>query len=205
MKERNILKTMQGLIEIENELQVILIDGKRKIQEYREEVEVAKQNEIEANRKVIKAKQGDNPKAYNTAIEDKRIASNISEYYQEKIEQIEKEPYITEEEYNNYTKLIKDEMNEINKEATERVKIILQDLKLIADEVSPSLTKTNELLSILQNKIYKNSYEKQLIDAKKNKTPLNSEKLINEYKDYSLIHTLNKLINTILSQEIMSK
>ncbi|NLZ48863.1 MAG: hypothetical protein GX895_08770, partial [Clostridiales bacterium] len=89
---------------IEQELKGILEAGQQKEAEYQAEINAAIENEEEANRAVIKAKQGDDPEAYAKAIEEKRMASNIVQYYEGKIEQIKNEPFITEAEYRDYTK-----------------------------------------------------------------------------------------------------
>ncbi|WP_035053429.1 hypothetical protein [Carnobacterium pleistocenium] len=198
-------KTMQELNKIEEELQAILTDGKQKEQEYLQEVETATESENEANRAVIKAKQGSDPKAYAKVIADKRTASDIAEYYTGKIEELKNNPYITEAEYNDYTKQIKSEMDKINEEMAKRASKLLQELEAIKDEIVPPYTKANQLLSHLQNNIYKNSYEKQMADARKNKTSISADRLRNEYKDNSILQGIEYLINSHATQIINTK
>ena len=64
---------MKELLALERELKEIREEGNKKIAEYQAEINAAIENEEEANRAVIKAKQGDDPKLYNKAIEEKRI------------------------------------------------------------------------------------------------------------------------------------
>lgn len=196
---------MQELNKIEEELQAILTDGKQKQQEYMAEIETAEQNEEEANIAVIKAKQGSNPKEYAKAIAEKRTASDIAEYYTGKIEELKNNPYITEAEYNEYTKQIKSAMDKINEEAAKRASKLLQELEPILEDVSPAYQKTNELLKNLQNNIYKNSYEKQMKESKKNKTPLRSDRLKNEYNDNSILQGINYILSAYATKKIKEK
>ena len=148
---------MEKLLMIEQELNAIQEEGNRKVLEYKVEIQTAKDNEEKANKAVIKAKQGNDPKVYAKAIEDKRTASDIASFYVGKIEEIKNEPFITENEYREYTKRIKSEMDNINRQASQRVSELLEELEAIQSEVTPAFNKTNELLSNLQNNIYARS------------------------------------------------
>lgn len=158
---------MKELLAIEQELKEILEEGSKRVTEYQAEINAAIENEEEANRAVIKAKQGDDPQAYAKAIEDKRMASNIAQYYEGKIEEVRNEPFITEAEYRDYTKRIKAEMDTINNKGKAKANKLFEELEAIKEEVAPAYTKANELLRKLQNNIYKLTYEKQMADAKK--------------------------------------
>jgi len=107
--------------------------------EYQAELKAAIDNEEEANRAVLKAKRGDDPKAYSKAIEEKRTASNIAQYFEGKIEQIKNEPYITEAEYKSYTKRIKAEMDAINNEGKAKASKLFKELEAIKEEVGSPL------------------------------------------------------------------
>ncbi|NLB89329.1 MAG: hypothetical protein GX790_08945 [Syntrophomonadaceae bacterium] len=187
---------MKELLTIEQELKEIQEEGNERIREYQAEINTAIENEEEANRAVIKAKQGDDPEAYAKAIEEKRMASNIAQYYEGKIEQIKDEPFITETEYNHYTKRIKAEMDAINNEGKAKASKLLKELEAIKEEVAPAYTKANDLLRKLQNNIYKFTYEKQMADAKEKGESLNTERLHNEYKDYSLISAIDFVLKS---------
>ena len=193
---------MKELLALEQELKEIQEEGNKRIAEYQAEINAAIENEEEANKAVIKAKQGDDPKAYAKAIEEKRMASNIAQYFEGKIEQIKDEPFITGTEYKEYTKRIKAEMDAINNEGKARASKLFDELKAIQDEVTPSYNKANELLSVLQNNIYKFTSEKQMADAKEKGTPLNSNNLHNEYKDYSLISGIDYILKNQVAETI---
>lgn len=193
---------MKELLAIEKELKEIREAGEKKVSEYQEEIKAAIDNEEEANRAVIKAKQGDDPKAYNKAIEDKKTASNIAAYYEGKIEAIRNEPFITETEYKEYTKRIKAAMDAINNEGKAKASKLFKELEAIKEEVAPAYAKANNLLRELQNNIYKHSYEKVMNEARENKTPLNTNELHNEYKDHSLIIGIDHILNSQASQNI---
>lgn len=178
---------MEELLKIEQELKRIIEEGNRRISEYQEEIRIAKENEEEANEEVIRARNGEDARAYADAIEKKKLASNIAEYYHGKIKQLKAKPYITEEEYRVYTRRINEEMDKINSEGKARASKLFDELKTIKEDIAPAYIKTNNLLRELQNNIYKSSYEKTIREARENKTPLNTSDLHNEYKDNSLI------------------
>ena len=193
---------MKELLAIEQELKEIQEEGNKRIREYQAEINAAIENEEEANRAVIQAKKGDDPKAYAKAIEEKRMASNIVQYYEGKIEQIKNEPFITEAEYRDYTKRIKAAMDAINKEGKIKASKLLKELEAIKEEVAPAYAKANNLLRELQNNIYKHSYEKQMADAKEKGTPINTDRLHNEYKDYSLISGIDYILKSQAAKTI---
>ena len=193
---------MKELLAIEKELKGIQEEGNKRVIEYQAEINAAIENEEEANRAVIKAKQGDDPEAYARAIEEKRMASNIVQYYEGKIEQIKDDPFITECEYNNYTNRIKEEMDAINNKGKAKVSKLFEELEAIKEEVAPAYAKANDLLRKLQNNIYKFSYEKQMADAKEKGTPINTDRLHNEYKDYSLIGGIDNILKSQAAEKI---
>lgn len=193
---------MKELLAIEEELKAIQEEGNKRIREYQAEINAAIENEEEANRAVIKAKQGNDPKAYSKAIEEKRMASNIVQYYEGKIEQIKNEPFITEAEYRDYTKRIKTAMDAINKEGKIKASKLLKELEAIKEEVAPAYAKANNLLRELQNNIYKHSYEKQMVDAKEKGIPIKADRLHNEYKDYSLIGGIDYILKSHAAKTI---
>lgn len=184
------------LIEIEQELQQILDVGRQKEAEYIEEVRAARINEEEANKAVVKAKQGDDPEAYAKAIEEKRMASNIAQYFEGKIEQIKDEPFITGTEYKEFTNRIKAEMDAINNKGKAKASKLFIELEAIKEEVAPAYAKANNLLRELQNNIYKSTYEKQMADAREKGIPIRIERLHNQYTDNSLIIGIDNILKS---------
>ena len=193
---------MKELLALEKELKEIQEEGNKRVIEYQAEINAAIENVEEANRAVIKAKQGDDPKAYAKALEEKRMAENIAQYYEGKLKQIKDDPFITEWEYNNYTNRIKEEMDAINNKGKAKVSKLFEELEAIKEEVSPALAKTNELLRELQNNIYKLTYEKQMKDAREKGIPINVDRLHNEYKDYSLTRGINHILQSNMAKTI---
>lgn len=193
---------MKELLALEKELKEIQEEGNKRISEYQAEINTAIENEEEANRAVIKAKQGDDPKAYAKAIEEKRMASNIAQYFEGKIKQIQDEPFITGTEYKEYSERIKAAMDIINNEGKANASKLFKELEAIKEEIAPAYNKTNELLRNLQNNIYKFTYEKQMADAKENGTPLNTNELHNEYKDDNLIRGIDYILKSQAAETI---
>lgn len=196
---------MKELLTIEQELKLIQEEGNRKVLEYKEEIQTAKDNEEKANKAVIKAKQGDDPKKYAKAIADRRTASDIASFYTGKIEEIKNDPYITATEYQDFTSRIKSEMDNITRQANKRVSELLEELEAIQSEVTPAFNKTNELLSNLQNNIYKHSYEKQMKEAKETGKAIKGNELRNEYKDNSVISGIEHILNSHVAKNIKWK
>lgn len=196
---------MKELLALEKELQEIQEEGSKRVLEHQAEINAAIENEEEANKAVVRAKQGDDPEAYAKAIEDKRMASNIAQYYEGKIEEIRDEPYITEAEYKEYSKRIKAEMDAINNEGKVKASKLFKELEAIKEEVAPAYAKANNLLRELQNNIYKFPYEKQMADSKEKGTPINTDRLHNEYKDYSLIRGIDYILKSQAAETIIEK
>lgn len=193
---------MEKLLKIEQELKAIQAEGNKKVSEYKAEVQTARDNEEKANKAVIKAKQGDDSKIYAKAIDDKRAASDIASFYVGKIEEIKNEPFITESEYREYTNRIKSEMDNINKQASQRVSELLEELEAIQSEVTPAFNKTNELLSNLQNNIYKHSADKQMKEAKETGRAVRGKDLRNEYKDSTIMGGIDYILNSPVIKKI---
>lgn len=193
------------LIEIKQELQQILDIGRQKEAEYIEEVKTARINEEEANRAVIKAKQGDNPEEYAKAITNKRTASDIAGYYESKIEELKDEPFITEAEYKEFTNRIKAEMDAINNKGKAKASKLFIELEAIKEEVTPAYAKANNLLRELQDNIYKSTYEKQMADAREKGSPIRTDRLNNQYKDNSLIIGIDNILKSQAVETIMEQ
>ena len=193
---------MKTLLALEKKIKEIKEEGNKRVSEYQAEINAAIENEEEANSAVIKAKQGDDPEAYAKAIEEKRMASNIAQYFEGKIEQIKDEPFITGAEYRDFTKRIKAEMDAINNEGKAKASKIFKELEAIKEEVTPAYAKANNLLRELQNNIYKHTYEKQMADAREKGTPINTDRLNNQYKDYSLVSGIDNILKSQAVQNI---
>lgn len=191
-----------GLKEIEKELQQIIELQKEKYTDFQQEIDTAIENEEEANRAVIKAKQGDDPEAYAKAIADKRTASDIAQYYEGKTEELKNDPFITEAEYKEFTNRIKAEMDAINNEGKSKATKLFKELEAIKEEVTPAYVKANELLRNLQNNIYKSTYEKQIADAREKGSPINTDRLNNQYKDNSLIIGIDNILKSQAAETI---
>ena len=130
------------------------------------------------------------------------MASNIAQYFEGKIEEIKDKPFITGAEYKEFTKRIKAEMNAINSEGKAKASKLFKELEAIKEEVAPAYAKANNLLSELQNNIYKFTYEKQMADAREKGTSINTDRLNNQYKDYSLVSGIDNILKSQAVQNI---
>lgn len=148
-------KTMQELNKIEEELQAILTKGQQKEQEYMAEIETAEQNEEEAKRAVIVAKQDGTATEYAKANQDLRTAKDIAQFYSGKIEKLKDDPYITEAEYNKYSEQIKSSLDKVRDIKLRRAGELLKELSEIREDFLPMLEKGNSLLGTLQHDLLK--------------------------------------------------
>lgn len=200
-----VINLSKSLEEIEAELQTIVEENKAAIKEFKKEIETAEENAEEAKRTMIDAKKGDDPQAYAQAVAEQRTASDIVGFYEGKLEKLKSEPLVTEEQYKDYTKRIKSEMDRINQQARKRISKLLDELEAIQSELSPAYAKTNELLSNLQNNIYKHSADKQMELARKTGKPIVGSELNNEYKDGSVISGIEHILNSHVAKNIKWK
>lgn len=196
---------MEELLTIEQELNEIQEEGKQKVLGYQAEIKAAEDNVDDASARVLKVKQGDDPKAYAQAVADKRTASDIIGFYVGKIKALKDEPFITEAEYKSYSKRIKSEMDNINRRASKRAIELLVELEAIQSELTPAYVKANQLLSNLQNNIYKHSAEKQMKEARETGKSLNVNELNNEYKDDAIRSGIDYILNSHATKNIKAE
>lgn len=198
-KEVNLLN---GLEEVETELENLKVLHDEKVTKFQKEVEKAEENERKAKQLMFETKKGDDPKKYAKAVSEQRTASDIVGFYAGKLERLKAEPLLTKDEYREYTSRIKSEMDVINKQASNRASELIEELEAIQSELTPAYNKTNELLSNLQNNIYKHNAEKQMKEARETKTALNTSELNNEYKDRTVISGIDYILSSHAAKNI---
>lgn len=182
---------MQQLNKIEEELQQLIQQYKADLTNLQQEIDKAKADEEKAQQAVLIAKNGDDPKAYAKAVSEKQTASNIVEYYSGKIEELQSKPVVTENQYNEYTKRIKSELERLNNENRANTKELLVKLSSIQPALESNIQKGNELLAHLQLDLYKD--DASVTTATGNKVRLNH--LENRYNDYKLPQNIGAIIN----------
>lgn len=195
----NVAKSLE---EIETELQKVVELHKEKVTEFQQEIDTAKADEQKAKQTMIDTRNGDDPKKYAKAVSEQRTASDIVGFYAGKLERLKAEPLVTKDEYREYTSRIKSEMDVINKQASNRASELIEELEAIQSELTPAYNKTNELLSNLQNNIYKHNAEKQMKEARETKTALNTSELNNEYKDRTVISGIDYILSSHAAKNI---
>src|SRR5690625_2678171 len=196
---------IKELVRIEDELDEIQEEGQRNILEYEAEIQAAKDNLEDTNKAVLEAKKSDDPTEYTKAVAEHRTAKDLMSYYEGKIESIKNKPYITETEYKDYTNEIKQTMNTNNEEALNRAAEIIKELEGIQSELNPAFVKTNKILSKLQNKIYKNSAEKQLKESRETGKSIKEHELNNQYKDDTIKSSIDYILNSHAAKTIKEK
>lgn len=194
-----------GLEEIEKELQHVVATHNEEVQEFQAEINKAEEEAQKAKEHMAEAKKGDNPKEYAQAVAEQRTANDIVGFYEGKLNKLKSEPLITEDEYREYTRRIKSEMDKINKQASNRASELIEELEAIQSELNPAHTKTNELLNNLQNSIYKHSAEKQMAEARATGKAVKGIELHNEYKDDTLRGGINNILSSPGVKNIKAK
>src|SRR5690625_2373277 len=135
------LDVTANLMEIEAELQEIIKQNKERITELQQEIETAEENERQAKKAMLDAKKGDDPKAYAKAVANHRTASDIVEFYSGKLGKLKAEPLITSDEYKEYTRRIKSELERINNEKRAKARDLLKELFALEPELSININK----------------------------------------------------------------
>ncbi|MGO4994959.1 hypothetical protein ACTQ5F_08010 [Jeotgalibaca porci] len=184
-------KTMQILHGIEAELDGILLERQKELEVIFQEVETAKTIEDEAKVLAVKAKQDNKPKVFAQANQDLRTAQDIKTFHLNKIEEMEAEPFVSEAEYNHFTRMIKDELDHLNNESKEKAGALLKELVQIKEDFEPVIQEGQELLHKLQHTLYKNRAETTTATG----TKVHLDSLENKYRDYSLINWLKHTTN----------
>lgn len=150
-------KTMQELNKIEEELNKITLDREEKLETYESKIEEAKEAVRNANSLISETKKGENIQSYVKAKQDKRTAEETVQFYTEKLEALNGEKSLSEEEYQHISELIHSEIAEFTKDKKARTGKLLRELSEIHDELTPVVGKANEMLYRLQRVIYKDN------------------------------------------------
>lgn len=187
-----------GLKEIEKELQQIIELQEKENTDLQQELDAAKADEEKAAQAVIEAKKGNDPKAYAQAAADYQTAANIVEFCSGRLEKLESKPLITEEEYNEYTTRIKDELDKITNRGKAKARELLSELAAIEPGVTININKGNDLLANLQHNIFKDDASMETGNGNR----VRMKHLENRYIDYELTHNIQSIINSYATTSI---
>ena len=150
-------KTMQELNKIEEELNILTLDRDEKKEAYLLKIEEAKEAVRNATTLISETKKGENVQAYTKAKQAKRDSGEIVQFYTEKLETINGEKYLSEEEYKHISERIHSEIAEFTKDKKVRSGELLKELSEIHGELNTVVGKANEMLFRLQRTIYKDN------------------------------------------------
>lgn len=192
------VELIEGLEKIEEELQQIIESHKNEIENLKQDIATAKTNEEQAKQAVLEAKKGNDPKLYADKVAEQRTASDVLEYYSGRLEELQNEPLVTEDEYNYYTNRIKSKLEQLNNKGYEKAREILRELTVIEPELTINFNKGNELLSTLQHKLYKDDASMETATGNR----IHVDRLENRYRDYELSNSINYIIDSHAGKSI---
>ena len=180
-------KTMQELNKIEEELQAIVVDGRKEAEVYQKEVDAAILNKEEATQAAINAKQNGDAAAYIKASQEMRDAQDMEQFYLDKFNEVEDEPFITGTELSDYKSRIKSELDKIGHMKKVRAGELLKELIGIKEEVTPIFDKGDEVLYKLNHEVLRS------------KLPASKD---DRYEDRVLIQWIDMIIRQYPSQQL---
>lgn len=188
------------LIKIEKELEQVAIQNKKEVADLQAEVDKAQAERTKAQEKVIKAKQGSSATAFSKAVAEEQTASNIVEYYADKVEELQSKPLVTDDEYKEFTERIKAEIDKLNDEASKEVADALEVLAKVQPVLTEHLNKGNELLKHLQHDLYKD--DATTVNAKGDKVRLSN--LENRHKEYGLSQKIDYILGIAKERNLLN-
>lgn len=150
-------ENMQELNKIEEELNILTLDRDGKKEAYVSKIEEVKEAVKNANTLISETKKGENVQAYTKAKQARRDSEDIVQFYTEKLEALNGEKYLSEEEYTHISNRIHSEITEFTKDKKARAGELLRELSEIHDELSPAVEQANAMLFRLQRAIYKDN------------------------------------------------
>lgn len=150
-------KTMQELNKIEEELNILTLDRDGKKEAYLSKIGEAKEAVRNATTLISETKKGENVQAYTKAKQAKRDSEEIVQFYTEKLEALNGEKYLSEEEYKHISNRIHSEIAELTEDKKARSGELLRELSEIHGELNTVVGKANEMLFRLQRVIYKDN------------------------------------------------
>ena len=193
-KEENVLT------QSEKEFEQVKAKNDKEIADLQQALETAKAEADKAQQKVIDAKQGSSPTSFSKAVADQQTANNIVEFYTGKIEELQSEPLVTEEEYNDFTDRIKADIDRLNEQTSKEVEDALEVLAKVQPVLTEHLNKGNELLKHLQHDLYKD--DATTVNARGDKVRLKN--LENRYSEYGLSQKIDYILNIAKERNLLN-
>ena len=193
-KEENVLT------QSEKEFEQVKAKNDKEIADLQQALETAKAEADKAQQKVIDAKQGSSPTSFSKAVADQQTANNIVEFYTGKIEELQSEPLVTEEEYNDFTDRIKADIDRLNEQTSKEVEDALEVLAKVQPVLTEHLNKGNELLKHLQHDLYKD--DATTVNAKGDKVRLSN--LENRHKEYGLTQKIDYILSIAKERNLLN-
>lgn len=150
-------EAMQEFNQIEEELNAIVVDGKKAAEAYQKEVDAAVANKEEATQAAIKAKQNGDAEAYIKYSQEMRNAQDMEQFYLDKLDEIKNDPYVTGSELNKYRSRIKSELDSFGHEKKVRAGELLKELVELREEVAPVFNQGDKVLYKLNHEVLRDN------------------------------------------------
>lgn len=150
-------EAMQEFNQIEEELNAIVVDGKKAAEAYQQEVDAAVANKEEATQAAIKAKQNGDADAYIKASQEMRNAQDMEQFYLDKLDEIKDDPYITEVDSSKIKSRITSELDSLNRKKKAKAGELLKQLIEIREEAIPVMDKGDSVLRKLNHEVLRDA------------------------------------------------
>ena len=150
-------EAMQEFNQIEEELNAIVVDGKKAAEAYQQEVDAAVANKEEATQAAIKAKQNGDADAYIKASQEMRNAQDMEQFYLDKLDEIKDDPYITEVDSSKIKSRITSELDSLNRKKKAQAGELLKQLIEIREEAIPVMDKGDSVLRKLNREVLRDA------------------------------------------------
>ena len=192
---------MTKLSEIQARQEELLNANAAEVQRYEELEAQARGNMDGMTVKASDAFKVADTKAYHEALDEKRHSEDALAMYEAKIEELKKNPLVSEDEYQNMLNTITAETDAYVKEAEQAYTTLLEKALKLRQEVSTAIGTADILIVTAQRKLYRDRCG--VTNAAGQFVPM--KHLEKSYKNRSLMEALYDLCRTSFNSELLSQ
>lgn len=182
----------KAITEVENKIKKILANKVAEAVDLEERVEVAKQQQREANKAMDISTIEGNVKAYQKAKADRNGAGDAIEMYSKRLDALNHKPLTSKDEYEKGVAQIMAALEEVSADAKKRIVEHMEQIRIITAECTAEITKGNEVLHQWQHEIYRDKAEMTLEDGR----CVHSRFLEKKFEDFSVAQFANYVLSS---------
>ena len=184
---------MNNLKNIELKISELLENRTKEIADCAEQIELLEQKSQSAIEGMAQAEREVDAKGYAKYKTDLWTSKQSIDMYVRRKEKLESEPLIDRDEYNKYIKEIKDTLDNFNISQAKKIIEILSKLEPIQEEAGEILEKGNNLISIIQNRVFKEPDVVEVEDGDRILRQARPREKYSDYIVYQLIEDINRI------------